>query len=768
MQGGTGDCTSWGDACDLQAALAAAASSDEIWAAAGVYQPTADPAAADPRTATFHLKSGVAVYGGFAGTETSRDERNPAANVTILSGDLNGDDGANFANNSENSYHVVIGANNAILDGVTITAGNANQATTTGIVHNRGGGMYNHYSSPTLTNVTFYGNRADGVGGGMYNRSGSPTLNNVTFSGNSTLNYGGGMGNQENSSPTLNNVTFSDNWSDFYYGGGMYNHYSSPTLNNVTFSGNTAGTGGGMSNWVSSPTLTNVTFSGNMASSGGGMHNHSTSNPTLTNVTFSGNSAGNSGNGGGMHNQTSSNPTLTNVTFSGNTAGTFGTGGGMTNWSSNPTLTNVTFSGNSVGTYGTGGGMCNQTSNPTLTNVILWGNSAPNGPQIHSVDSTPNVTYSIVQGGHAGTGNIDADPLFVDSANGNLRLGFGSPAIDAGNNSAVPAGVTTDLDGLPRFADGNADGTATVDMGVYEAGQMVCNMAAGNAYPFASQSTDVSIYVGTLGSELACLYVDEMRIDHPNAGNAQQTGRYWLIRGLQSDKSTAATGYEARLTLPHSLADPSKASVCRYTGSGWDCWCTGYNATTVWREEIDAFSDWAVGNDAPLAVTLATFEAVQTAEGVMVFWETASELGTVGYNLYRSATAAQPETWLAYLPSQAPGSTSGFSYSYLDTAVQAGETYWYWLEDVDVYGVTTLHGPVSATLGGPTAVHLAQFDASSRPASPAAWLLALLAMSIAGWTMQRLQVHDLGRRRDTRHLPHPHLVGSGRHRDRRL
>ena len=86
---------------DLQAALAAAASGDEIWVAAGTYQPTAT---AD-RTISFAMKNGVAVYGGFDGTETTRSERDPVANVTILSGDI-GTPGVS----NDNSYHVVTAA----------------------------------------------------------------------------------------------------------------------------------------------------------------------------------------------------------------------------------------------------------------------------------------------------------------------------------------------------------------------------------------------------------------------------------------------------------------------------------------------------------------------------------------------------------------------------------------------------------------------------------------------------------------------------------
>ena len=155
-----------------------------------------------------------------------------------------------------------------------------------------------------------------------------------------------------------------------------------------------------------------------------------------------------------------SSPTLTNVTFSGNSATD---GGGMFNIGSSPTLTNVTFSANSAAS---GGGMATWSSgNPTLINSILWGNT----PMDSQIFGGVTITYSDIQGGAPGVGNIDADPLFVEAASGNLRLLPGSPAIDAGENDAVPPGITTDLDGSPRFVDYKNTGTATVDMGAYEA-----------------------------------------------------------------------------------------------------------------------------------------------------------------------------------------------------------------------------------------------------------------------------------------------------------
>ncbi len=136
-----------------------------------------------------------------------------------------------------------------------------------------------------------------------------------------------------------------------------------------------------------------------------------------------------------------------------------------------PTLVNCTFSGNAAGV---GGGGVNGSfgAAPTVTNCILWGNS-PNEIGTQG-GSTTTVLYSDIQGGLTGTGNIDADPLFVDPDNGDYRLSAGSPCIDAGNNNAVPVGVTTDLDGNPRFVDdpntidsGSGD-PPLVDMGAYE------------------------------------------------------------------------------------------------------------------------------------------------------------------------------------------------------------------------------------------------------------------------------------------------------------
>ena len=262
--GGTGDCSTWANACDLQTALTAASSGDEVWVAAGTYKPTTDT----DRTSSFQLKDGVAVYGGFTGTESALDERDPAANVTILSGDLNGDDSNNIAydepTRADNSYHVVSGATGATLNGFTVTAGNANGSGSCPGIGCGGGLLNTSDSSPVLTNITFSGNSAD-YGGGMYNLSSSPMLTNVTFNSNFAGSYGGGMFNDSGSSPTLTNLTFNGN-SATTGGGGMSNYdSSSPQIRNTIFWGNTAATEAEIYNNNSIPGVSDSVIQGGYA-----------------------------------------------------------------------------------------------------------------------------------------------------------------------------------------------------------------------------------------------------------------------------------------------------------------------------------------------------------------------------------------------------------------------------------------------------------------------------------------------------------------------
>jgi len=443
---------------DLQSALwkAQAWSVNQIRVAEGTYKPTKGSV----RSISFELLDDVAIYGGFPSGGGTLSERNPNSYETILSGDI----GTPVIDYNDNSYHVVKceDVNNAVLDGFTITAGNANGSgyalygggifckdsndlTVTNCTFsnnsareggavcnysysypkitnciftgntavNYGGGILNwNYSDANVTNCIFSGNSA-GYGGGIENWQSYPTVTNCTFSGNSALSEGasygkgGGMHNGENSVPNVTNCTFSNN--SAYQGGGVYNYYSDPNIINCIFSGNFANAdGGGIYNYDDSyPKIANCIFTGNKANNdkGGGIYN-SYSEPNITNCIFTGNNAEHYG--GGIY---SINSTLkvSNSVFAGNIANYYG--GGIYKYHC-PTavVTNCTFSGNRAGS---GGGIYNwYSSEATLSNCIFWDNEANVGNEIYNI-SDLSVTYCDVKGGWTGTGNIEEDPLFL-------------------------------------------------------------------------------------------------------------------------------------------------------------------------------------------------------------------------------------------------------------------------------------------------------------------------------------------------------------------
>ena len=138
-----------------------------------------------------------------------------------------------------------------------------------------------------------------------------------------------------------------------------------------------------------------------------------------------------------------------------------------------------------------------------------------------------------------------------------------------------------------------------------------------------------------------------------------------------------------------------------------------------------------------LAVTLADFSAVQQGDAVLVTWETNSELNNRGFNLYRGSSDAGPDRQLneTLIPSQSQGNPGGFVYTWEDRAdLVAGTTYFYWVEDVDVNGVATRHGPVSVDFTVPTAVTLTSMDVGgvAGSAMPVAGTLVALLAPLAG------------------------------------
>ncbi|MCF8229622.1 MAG: hypothetical protein K9J24_11790 [Bacteroidales bacterium] len=471
---GNNDGISWANAfTDLQWALLIARTCPgftTINVAAGTYKPTSGT----DRAISFAMVNGISILGGYP---TGGGTRDWETNETILSGDLSGNDDFDVTNHGfqgtsgdDNSYHVIyndslINLNTtAVLDGFTISGG---------------------YAPIEATGT--YPNFVPGSGGGMCNLSASPGIVNCTFTSNQAIHQGAGMLNYNGSSPDVSNCSFYENitnWSTASYGSGMANyHGSSPSVDSCDFISNYSSMGGaGMYNATDCDVLvTNCIFSENVAffepihqqpNGGGGMVNLE-NHPVIIDCIFSGNVAEYQGDGGAMYNYLAA-VTLTNVVFINNTAEHFG-GAIRTASCWESVYSNCTFFGNSTDWYG--GAIYFLNSTGLYENSIFWGNTAGTaGDQIcFTLDHGETDFYHCdIQGGTAAFGftdgsgtytgnyinNIDADPLFVDALNEDLRLYGNSPAVNTGENSynAEP----TDLRGQARIQN------TTIDMGAYE------------------------------------------------------------------------------------------------------------------------------------------------------------------------------------------------------------------------------------------------------------------------------------------------------------
>ncbi|MCH8149545.1 MAG: right-handed parallel beta-helix repeat-containing protein, partial [Planctomycetes bacterium] len=340
-----GDGLTWGTAFDdLQSALAYMKKLNgtiaEVWVAGGAYSPSRPFLGS---LATFQLLNGTALYGGFAGNETDRDQRDADANVTILSGDTAGDDDLPVSNSSccsehpgpgcddtdcaaavcavdpsccettwseycasitsgfclcgdlcghdcDNSYHVVTGSGTGtttVIDGFTVTAGNA-----VGVEpFENGGGMYNAPGNPTVNDCRFESNTGL-QGGGMSNIGSSPTLTDCIFLLNDAT-LGGAMYNRD-SSPTVTDCQFIENQART--GGAIHSFQSGSVLTRCAFIENTAmafntGKGGAIDDVSSNSVIQDCRFTGNLADSQGGACSIGSSTTQISNCLFESNGA---------------------------------------------------------------------------------------------------------------------------------------------------------------------------------------------------------------------------------------------------------------------------------------------------------------------------------------------------------------------------------------------------------------------------------------------------------------------------------------------
>jgi hypothetical protein len=436
---GANNGSSWADAfVSLETALATALSPQQIWVSEGTYFPSNETGGTGSRYQTFQLQPGVSVYGGFSGIETIISQRNFTTNVTILSGDI-----GTTGDSTDNCYHVFFHPltltpaldANAVLDGFTISSGNANAAT---LPHNSGGGIYNWGHSPTISNCIFTHNYAY-LGGAMRIREALPTISDCSFLLN-RADDGGAVFNSSGSNATFLNCSFTSNMGES--GGGVQNNSSDATFTSCTFSSNTA---------------TNY---------GGAVQNQGTGNPAFTNCNFHSNSAGIGG--GAIFNDSASIASYINCLVYNNSATTFGAG--VLNHSCTATMTNMTIVNND--SY-YGGGVTNDSSTVTIQNSIVWGNTGTIATQIANNGSTVSILYSNIPMGASDTAsnpsnpgtinlvnNIVTYPKFFDPGNNDYTLYGNSPCVNSGNNAYNVS--AEDLRGKTRIQN------STIDRGAYE------------------------------------------------------------------------------------------------------------------------------------------------------------------------------------------------------------------------------------------------------------------------------------------------------------
>lgn len=321
------------------------------------------------------------------------------------------------------------------IDGFTITNGNGSF----------GGGVRCWETSPTISNNVITQNTASSAGAGIDCNYGSPSISGNIITDNFCTYQGVGV-NCYRANPTIDNNVISYNTSQDGAGGGIMCYMEAHVvITNNIITGNVAQTGAGIScTGDCNVTIKNNVISYNAADThyAGGIRGHSGSHLDIVNNLIYGNSASN---GGGVELFTDTTANITNNTIFGNSAST--QGGGLHVYYKN--------------------------CHAVIKNTIFWGNDSPLGPAILiKGTSTVTIDYSDLEGGQTsvevesgctlnwGASMIDADPLFVDSANDDLHLTYTSPCRGIGDNSSVSE--PNDIEGDPRIAYG------IVDMGADE------------------------------------------------------------------------------------------------------------------------------------------------------------------------------------------------------------------------------------------------------------------------------------------------------------
>ncbi|WP_118951838.1 T9SS type A sorting domain-containing protein [Taibaiella helva] len=443
---GNQDGTSWASAYySFQYGIDFANPGDTVWVAKGTYSPVAGT--------SFTLKKDLKIFGGFKNTDTVFSQRDFTTNITRLKGNSN--------SVIQNDSALLI-TTSMILDGFIIASGN-------GYV---GGGIYNRYASPTITNCTFTNNTTSpytsGGGGAMMNVGGAPYIAYCTFSGNSAPIFygnppnasgsgGGGAVTNSGSSPVFYRCTFNSN-SAAGFGGAMYNVNAHPTISYCKFEYNTVSSpsifvrGGAIYNDPRSTLdLDSCIFSrNNGVFYGGAIYNDSVSLFRVTRCVFSYN---NGAYGAGIYSVYGLADTLNLCSFNNNTANN--SGGGIYVTEGKVIITNATFSGNksNATVYDGGGGMyLKNNSTVTVSNCNFSGNySGARGGSVYldgaaTLRSTfSNCSFDADSADYgAGIMSIVNSPVSISNCTFNQGKGNQGPgAVMLAGNSSLPASYIT-------------------------------------------------------------------------------------------------------------------------------------------------------------------------------------------------------------------------------------------------------------------------------------------------------------------------------------
>lgn len=327
----------------------------------------------------------------------------------------------------------------------------------------RGGAVYlDDENDLLIIDSVFQSNYSSDQGGALYLRS-NTTIQNSQFINNES-NYGGAVYVRLSSADIFDSY-FNTNYANFD-GGAIYAQNPGTSIHNTVINENNADdNGGGIALDNAELDIFDSHIHNNDASSGyGGGIDSWESNLYAEGCIFETNSSSN--HGGGIYSRHGPLEIINSLFFA-NTS--YDRGGGIRfRDNDNGSIINSLFYGNyaDTGSYN-GGAIGIRGATVDIINTIIWANSTD---QISTYSATANVSYSDIQGGHSGDGNIDADPLFVDQDNGDFHLQSGSPCIDAANGDVAP---NFDIEGNPHVDDPATDNTGIgasdyVDIGPYE------------------------------------------------------------------------------------------------------------------------------------------------------------------------------------------------------------------------------------------------------------------------------------------------------------